>query len=288
MGKLFTPQDISSGFQTTDSLNNNFAAIEAALDACLSRTGETPNSMSADLDMNSNDIINLNSLSVDTLLVDGEEVPSLSDIQSTYADTVAAKDEAEVARDEAQAAAIASKTTGEVFAFAGGTAPLGSLVADGTAVSRTTYADLFTVIGTTYGVGDGSTTFNLPQLTDRFIGGAGNDWTVGESFDDAVGAHTHTGTTEADGGHTPTGTTAADGAHSHTFGVSTKTGGANTYLANLDDDIEATQSTGVDGAHTHSLSMDAVADHTHTFTTDSTGAAHTVPQGVAMLWCIKY
>ena len=49
--------------------------------------------------------------------------------------------------------------------FAGSTYPTGYLRADGTAISRTSYADLFAVIGTTYGVGDGSTTFNLPNLS---------------------------------------------------------------------------------------------------------------------------
>lgn len=288
MGKLFTPQDILSGFQTTDSLNNNFAAIETALDACLSRTGEAPNTMEADLDMNSNDILNLNSLSVDTLLIDGEEIPSLSDIQSTYADTVAAKDEAETARDEAQAAAIASKTTGEVFAFAGASAPLGSLAADGSAISRTTYADLFAVIGTTYGTGDGSTTFNIPNLVDRFVGGAGNDWTLGEYFSDEIGSHTHTGTTAADGGHTPTGTTSTDGAHTHSIDMATDTAGTNLYPAKLDNVINSSYNTNSNGDHSHTLTMDAVSDHTHTFTTDSTGGTHTVPQGVALLWCIKY
>ena len=48
------------------------------------------------------------------------------------------------------------------------TAPSGWLLCDGTAVSRTTYADLFTAIGTTYGAGDGSTTFNVPDLKQRF------------------------------------------------------------------------------------------------------------------------
>lgn len=48
----------------------------------------------------------------------------------------------------------------------------GALVADGTAVSRTTYDKLFAVIGTTYGPGDGSTTFNLPNVAD--VGGVAN------------------------------------------------------------------------------------------------------------------
>lgn len=53
--------------------------------------------------------------------------------------------------------------------FAGSVAPQGYLLCDGSAVSRTDYADLFTVIGTTYGAGDGSTTFNVPNLSGRVV-----------------------------------------------------------------------------------------------------------------------
>lgn len=52
---------------------------------------------------------------------------------------------------------------GTIVAFGGTTAPTGWLICDGSAISRTTYADLFAVIGTAYGTGDGSTTFNLPN-----------------------------------------------------------------------------------------------------------------------------
>ena len=48
------------------------------------------------------------------------------------------------------------------------TAPAGYLLCDGSAVSRTTYADLFAVISTTYGAGDSSTTFNVPDLQGKF------------------------------------------------------------------------------------------------------------------------
>lgn len=56
---------------------------------------------------------------------------------------------------------------GSIYMFAGSTVPDGLLECDGSAVSRSTYADLFDVIGTTYGAGDGSTTFNLPNLSGR-------------------------------------------------------------------------------------------------------------------------
>ena len=61
---------------------------------------------------------------------------------------------------------------GTVAAFAGSTAPAGWLLCDGSAVSRTAYADLFAVIGTTYGAGNGSTTFALPDLRGRVAAGA--------------------------------------------------------------------------------------------------------------------
>jgi microcystin-dependent protein len=69
--------------------------------------------------------------------------------------------------------------SGAVMAFAGTTAPSGWLLCNGATVSRSTYADLFSAIGTAHGVGDGSTTFVLPDYRGRFLrgvdGGADND-----------------------------------------------------------------------------------------------------------------
>lgn len=62
--------------------------------------------------------------------------------------------------------------TGTIIAFAGNTLPDGYLLCDGSKVSRTTYKKLFGVIGTTYGAGDGTTTFTLPNLIDRFLEGS--------------------------------------------------------------------------------------------------------------------
>ena len=65
--------------------------------------------------------------------------------------------------------------SGAVIPFAGSTAPQGYLLCDGREVSRTDYPYLFNAIGTTYGEGDGNTTFNLPNLQDKFIEGAGTN-----------------------------------------------------------------------------------------------------------------
>ena len=67
--------------------------------------------------------------------------------------------------------------TGMIAPFAMTSAPTGWLTCDGTAVSRTTYSDLFTAIGTTWGSGDGSSTFNLPDLRGAFLRGTGSHGT---------------------------------------------------------------------------------------------------------------
>ena len=64
---------------------------------------------------------------------------------------------------------VVGLTPGFIAPFAGSTAPAGWLVCDGSAVSRTTYAKLFAVIGTTYGEGDGNSTFNLPTFSYKQI-----------------------------------------------------------------------------------------------------------------------
>ncbi len=87
-----------------------------------------------------------------------------------------------------------SNPIGVILAYGGTSAPLGYLMCQGAAVSRTTYANLFAIIGTAYGVGDGSTTFNVPDLQQRFpIGKAASG--TGSTLGGTGGAidHTHTG-----------------------------------------------------------------------------------------------
>jgi microcystin-dependent protein len=80
---------------------------------------------------------------------------------------------------------------GLVQPYTGGSVPNGWLECNGAAVSRTTYAALFAVIGTTFGAGDGSSTFNLPNLRDKFLAGSGSSYSMGATG----GANTVTLTT---------------------------------------------------------------------------------------------
>ena len=70
-------------------------------------------------------------------------------------------------------ASVPAVPVGVMEAFAGSSAPTGWLLCNGTTASRTTYSNLYSVIGTTYGVGDGSTTFGLPDMRGRVPMGAG-------------------------------------------------------------------------------------------------------------------
>jgi microcystin-dependent protein len=104
---------------------------------------------------------------------------------------------------------LVTTPTGGLLMFGGVTAPSGFLLCNGAAVSRNTYTALFQTIGTAYGVGDSTTTFNLPNLMNRFPYGAA----VGQQggFADAIlPAHTH-------------GAVVTDPGHAHTYSVATNT-----------------------------------------------------------------
>lgn len=92
--------------------------------------------------------------------------------------------------------------TGGMLMWGTSSAPTGYLLCNGAAVSRSTYSALYAVLGTAYGSGDGSTTFNVPDFRDRFPVGAGTTYSAnssGGSADAVVVSHTHTIT---DSGHT--------------------------------------------------------------------------------------
>ncbi len=189
---------------------------------------------------------------------------------------------------------------GVINIFAGSIAPDGYLICDGREVSRTEYADLFAVIGTAYGEGDGSTTFNLPDLQSRIpvgistepefdelgkTGGAkdhaltvdempvhSHDGSTGEA-----GGHDHEGNTSSSGGHSHTGSTSTSGAHSHSG--TTNTTGAHTHAysrrartlksaGGLPNFYEAggltTVNTSTSGNHSHSFTTSTAGGHTHT------------------------
>ena len=139
--------------------------------------------------------------------------------------------------------------SGSIQMWPTATAPSGYLLCAGAAVSRTTYAALFAVISTTFGVGDGSTTFNLPDYTGRSPLGANGSYALastGGSADAVVVSHTHTATV-TDPGHLhgsvfqPSGSTLGDGRFSNISSMDGVTGSATTGIS------VANSTTGVSG-----------------------------------------
>ena len=111
---------------------------------------------------------------------------------------------------------IEGTATGTILPWSTVTPPSGFLECDGTAASRTTYAALFAVIGTTYGVGDGSTTFNVPNLADNVAVGKSNN----KALASTGGANTVTPTGNV-AGSTANATLSESQLASHTHGIQT-------------------------------------------------------------------
>lgn len=176
---------------------------------------------------------------------------------------------------------------GEVIAFAGASIPENFLPCDGRAVSRTVYANLFAVIGTTHGQGDGSTTFNIPDYRGRFLRGidglAGNDPdkasrtamntggatgnNVGSVQGDMYGSHTH-----IQDAHNH-----SQNAHSH--GIATGNANANN-VTNLSSTAARTQTNNTDSA--------TATNNPATATNQNSGGNETRPKNAYVNFIIRY
>lgn len=194
--------------------------------------------------------------------------------------------------------------TGALMPYAGSSAPTGYLICDGSAVSRNTYSTLYNLItsnGTVfpYGSGDGSTTFNLPDLRGRMPVGLGTHSTVdalGENDGAAVAnrrpAHSHSGTTNPAGAHTPTGSVTGGGEHGHTWSQagSVYTGsnfGSGANRNAVTSVVWETAYISNQGSHSHGLSMNQVGNHDHPVTVGSTGGTTDSPSFVVVNYIIK-
>jgi microcystin-dependent protein len=173
---------------------------------------------------------------------------------------------------------------GGLMPYAGLTAPSGWILCYGQDISRTTYAALFAIVSTTYGTGDGSTTFGLPDLRGRVIAGqddmggsSANRLTGvtgslnGDTLGAAGGTETHTLTTAQLASHTHTGTTGNESTtETHSY-LQTIANTTNTTAAGVGVDVVSSLTT--TGATTGSQS----ANHTHSFTTDAAGSGSAHP-----------
>ena len=194
------------------------------------------------------------------------------------------------------AGAITQSASGGVVTT---TCPSNWLLCNGDLISRTTYSALFSAIGTVYGAGDGSTTFNLPDLRGRLPMGSGtglglNASGTGVTSGTAMtaralgawfGEETHLLTTSEMPSHNHTANTGSAGSHSHTFGRPAIS--FNSPNGNF--------SVGTPGGNLHRFSdsdgvndTDTAANHQHTITAEGGGSRHSVvPPVLVMNFIIK-
>ena len=184
---------------------------------------------------------------------------------------------------------VAGVPSGSVFCMAVATVPSGYLECNGAAVSRTTYAALFAIIGTAYGTGNGSSTFNLPDLRGEFVRG----------FDNGRNADT--------GRSIASSQSASNASHNHSISLSgtTSTKSLTGNVSRISETFAgAGQATGVfskggnndapltpgapDSSPTGSFNFDA--SHNHTFSASGTSGSQgseARPRNVAMMYIIK-
>lgn len=161
---------------------------------------------------------------------------------------------------------LTGSPAGIIAPFAGTSAPTGWLACQGQAVSRTTYATLFTAIGTTWGSGDGSTTFNLPDLRGMFLRGTGTNATGSSSGAAGPSVGAYAADTYLNHSHAVT-----DPGHTHTYaGI----GGANAVIAGSNQYNTSTLTT---SSSTTGLTVN----------TSTTGGTETKPKNYGVLYIIK-
>ncbi|MEO1198809.1 MAG: DUF2793 domain-containing protein [Pseudomonadota bacterium] len=176
---------------------------------------------------------------------------------------------------------------GSIIWHAAATPPPGFLVCDGSAKSRHDFSNLFAVIGTIYGNGNGATTFNVPDLRGEFVRG----WDDGRGVD--VGRSLGASQSDVFKSHTHSGATSIDGSHSHSTGDDVH----DKFV--VVDKAVSSQAIGESGSGATAFaqgsldldnrgSIEVVGDHAHSFTTSATGDGETRPRNVALLACIKH
>lgn len=188
---------------------------------------------------------------------------------------------------------VSGDPPGKIADFAGTSAPSGWLVTDGSAISRTTYADLFAYIGTLWGIGDGSTTFNIPDGRERYVRAAGTTNSVGDTLSSQNKSHTHTGSATSGGAHVHTGSTNSTGSHYHDTATTSDgtcpygRGGVINGGSHAAERTDNSQNTNTGGAHSHTVTINSGGAHTHTLSINSSGGTEARPDSIVYLECIK-
>lgn len=208
---------------------------------------------------------------------------------------------------------------GMISAFAMSTAPTGWLACDGTLYERDEYPELFGLIGTTFGEGDGVKSFAVPDLRGKFARAwsglaeidAGREFGSDQPGQNAshfhtassaeAGSHKHTGTTGDAGAHTHAGSTTAQGGHRHGCNVgpiglpnfqTRDFGGGHSAFQTRYSQEAGEHAHGLllrDAPdHGHEIFIEKTGEHSHEIAVDESGGLEARPTNIALLFCVRY
>lgn len=189
-----------------------------------------------------------------------------------------------------------SDPAGRVEDYAGTNPPGGWLFCDGAEVSRTEYPALFSAIGTLWGAGDGSSTFNIPDLRDDFRRGCSDTRNVGDAETDQIKAHGHEASSGLNGSHSHSGETGYAGSHKHKsgwgesvpshapYGATGNGGNRGSGDSDWDNYIYYTSTEGV---HRHPLVINPNGLHNHQVYIEETGGDETRPRNKVVMPIIR-
>jgi microcystin-dependent protein len=178
---------------------------------------------------------------------------------------------------------------GTIICFAGQLVPTGWILCDGTEISKSEYPKLFSVIGNTYGTPVNSSNFILPNLQQRIPLGKSNSNNLGDNGGNSnitlstnqLPSHNHTGTTNSAGSHNHT---ATDLGHNHQYNdayfAENRGGGQNVFgtssSSDYDNDYVYRTPTPITSIGFANITVADNGQHTHTFTTDTTGSGSSI------------
>jgi microcystin-dependent protein len=287
------------------------AAAVAAAAAGLDNTDQTTPSQATESDENTYRWSTVTQLSPLRIQLDGETVPMpitperLVDSDNLRVGTrvwVQFFGRRVIILGASQGGADVYAPIGAMMPYAGSTPPSSNwLFANGATASRTVYATLFAVCGTTYGNGDGSTTFNLPNYQDRVPVGSGATYTRGATGGAATVAlsaaelpsHQHTfsaslvsgsAASVGDHSHGLSGSTSSDGTHTHGYvNASSTRSDMNASAGSTCNNGSFSSDTGGAGGHGHSLSGSTTSDggHSHSVSGNVSGNTGSIGSGTA-------
>ena len=208
-------------------------------------------------------------------------IGTITSTELSYVDGVTSSIQTQINTVNSTIAALEVFPKGMITPFGGSSAsvPTGWFLCDGSAVSRTTYSALFAVIGTTYGTGDNTTTFNLPDLLGRVPMGAGSGTGLTTR---TLGAEIGSESTTLDSTHIPQHSHTINHGHSGSGSTSIDTQGSHTHATNIE--IAGSLANGglyllESNTTPRGAYMQPAGDHSHNASTSVTVDGHTGSSG---------